>query len=399
MLRVGLSGGIGAGKSTVARRLVEHGAFLIDSDVIAREVVMPGSPGLAELVDCFGADILDEQGALDRPAMAGRVFNDAQARAELNSIVHPRIGARTAELMTEAPTDSVLVHDVPLLVEAEYGPGYHLVVIVDAPVEDRVRRLISRGLNEGDARARIDAQATEAQRRAAADVWLANSGSEEDVLSEVDDLWADRLVPFEANVRLRRRVPQRPPRLVTYEPEWSREAQRLMDRIKLTAGPSALRVDHVGSTAVPGLDSKDIIDLQLTVPSMDVADELAEPLADAGFPVVPEIKQDSVHPNDPDPGQWRKRTHSAADPGRYVNLHLREAGTAGWRFAFLLRDWLRAEPSQREDYLRFKRDTAEKHALDGTPDGYVVSKQPWFEQALPKAAEWAARTGWEPPEY
>lgn len=192
VLRIGLSGGIGSGKSTVARRFAEHGAVVIDADVIAREVVSPGSDGLAELVERFGPDILDADGALDRPAMAGRVFGDDDARARLNAVVHPRIAARTAELMAEAPADAVVVHDIPLLVEAGYGPHYDLVVIVDAPVEQRVRRLIERGLEESDARARIRAQATEEQRRAAADVWLDNTGSTDDLVAQVDALWSER---------------------------------------------------------------------------------------------------------------------------------------------------------------------------------------------------------------
>ncbi len=122
MLRVGLSGGIGSGKSTVARRLTERGAVVVDADVVAREVVEPGSEGLRELVSRFGSEILDAEGALDRPAMARRVFGDDAARAELNSVVHPRIGERTAELMGRAPSDAVLVHDIPLLVEAGYQP-------------------------------------------------------------------------------------------------------------------------------------------------------------------------------------------------------------------------------------------------------------------------------------
>src|SRR5436190_10365631 len=115
MLRVGLTGGIGSGKSTVAGRLAEHGAILIDSDMLAREVVEPGTPGLREIVDAFGAEILASDGSLDRPKLAARVFADQDARARLNAIVHPRVGARTAELMTSAPPDAIVVHDVPLL--------------------------------------------------------------------------------------------------------------------------------------------------------------------------------------------------------------------------------------------------------------------------------------------
>src|SRR5438874_7002447 len=128
MLRVGLSGGIGSGKSTVAGRLAEHGAMLIDADRIAREVVEPGTDGLAEVVEAFGADLLDPDGALDRPALAARVFGDDVARARLNAIVHPRVGARTQELTEQAADDAIVVYDVPLLVENGLAPFYHLVI-------------------------------------------------------------------------------------------------------------------------------------------------------------------------------------------------------------------------------------------------------------------------------
>src|SRR5690349_19395640 len=129
MLRVGLTGGIGSGKSTVARRLAEHGAVVIDADKIAREVVEPGTDGLAEIHAAFGDDVISD-GALDRAALAQRVFTDETARATLNGIVHPRIGARTGELMAAAPADAIVVHDVPLLVENHLGPAYHLVLVV-----------------------------------------------------------------------------------------------------------------------------------------------------------------------------------------------------------------------------------------------------------------------------
>ncbi|EQD81479.1 dephospho-CoA kinase [Saccharopolyspora erythraea NRRL 2338] len=395
VLRVGLSGGIGSGKSTVAKRLADLGAVVIDSDVLAREVVAPGSDGLAAVVERFGSDVLDADGALDRPAMARRVFGDDEARAALNAIVHPRVGARTAELMEQAAEDAIVVHDVPLLVELGYAPSYHLVVIVDAPVEDRVRRLVDRGLEESDARARIRAQATEDQRREAADVWLDNSGAVDDVHAAVDALWADRLVPFEANVRLRTRPPERSPVLVEPDPEWPRTARRLLARVERAAGDAVVRADHVGSTSVPDLPAKDVVDLQLTVRSMAAADGLAEPLARAGFPVVPEIRGDNPHPVAPAPGQWAKRVHVSADPGRYANLHVRVAGGPGWRYALLFRDWLRADDDAREEYLRIKREAAQRHASN--PDAYTEAKEPWFADALPRAEEWASRTGWEPP--
>ncbi|WP_114454811.1 dephospho-CoA kinase [Halopolyspora algeriensis] len=398
MLRIGLSGGIGSGKSTVARRLVEHGAVLVDADVIAREVVAPGTEGLAELVDCFGREILDAEGALDRSAMARRVFADDEARAELNGIVHPKVGARTAQLMAEAPEDAIVVHDIPLLVEAGYAAEYHLTVIVDAPVEDRVRRLVERGLEESDARARIRAQADEQQRRDAADVWLDNGGQVDDVLAEVDRLWTERLVPFESNVRWGQRAPKQAPELVEHDPEWPRQARRLCARIEKAAGDLALRTDHIGSTSVPELAAKDVVDVQVTVRSPGDADALAGPLGAAGFPVIPEIRGDNPHSVEPDPAQWHKRVHASADPGRRANVHLRVAGSAGWRYALLFRDWLRDDAQARAEYETLKREVAGRFATDPDTDRYADAKEPWFTEAFLRAEEWARQTGWTPPE-
>ncbi|GAB3299830.1 dephospho-CoA kinase [Parasphingorhabdus pacifica] len=396
MLRVGLSGGIGSGKSTVARRLAEWGAIVIDADVIAREVVRPGSAGLTELVERFGPDILDADGALDRPAMAARVFGDEESRAALNSITHPRIGARTAELMAEAPEDGIVVHDMPLLVEAGYAADYHLVVIVDAPEEDRVRRLIDRGLDESDARARIRAQATGEQRRAAADVWIDNSGPVEGVLGEVDELWQQRLVPFERNLRARRPPEREPGRLMDSDPEWPRTARRWIARIGRAAGERALRMDHIGSTAVPGLPAEDLLDVQLTVASWVDAEAIAEPLAQAGLPRRPDVAYDPVRDIEPDPAQWRKSFHVSADPGRPLNLHVRVEGTAGWRYGLLLPAWLRATPEAREKYERVKRETVARAAAEPSGGDRAEAEDPWFAEALPLADEWAAETGWYP---
>lgn len=396
MLRVGLTGGIGSGKSTVAGRLAEHGAVVIDADKIAREVVEPGTDGLAELVAAFGQEILDGA-ALDRAALARKVFSDESARATLNGIVHPRIGARTGELMAAAPDDAIIVHDVPLLVENHLGPAYHLVLVVDAPEETRVHRVVhDRGMAESDARARIKAQAGTEARRAAADVWLDNGGSRDEVLAEVDRLWADRLVRYEANVRLHRRARYGSPRLVDPDPTWPAQAKRLCERIAMAAGDLALRVDHTGSTSVAGLPAKDIIDLQVTVRSIAEADRLAEPLAAAGFPRMAHITHDEPKSYAPDPAEWEKRYHAAADPGRIANVHVRVEGSHGWRLALLFPDWLRAHPAERDDYLATKRRLVAEFETDDTTENYAEAKEAWFNDAMPRAEKWAAATGWQP---
>lgn len=193
-MRIAVTGGIGSGKSAVTARLAQRGAVVIDADRIAREVVEPGTPGLAAVVAEFGPGILTPDGALDRPAMAAIVFADAERRRALEAIVHPLVGRRSQELLDAAPEDAVVVYDVPLLAEsADLGraDGFDRVVVVTAPVETRVRRLVSRGLSEDDARARIAAQASDDARLAIADLVVDNSGDLEALDAEVDRLWAD----------------------------------------------------------------------------------------------------------------------------------------------------------------------------------------------------------------
>jgi dephospho-CoA kinase len=192
VLTIGLTGGIGAGKSEVARLLTTYGAVLIDADRIAREVVEPGTAGLAEVVARFGPEVLTADGALDRAAMASRVFGDEEARRRLEAVVHPLVAQRTQELLASVPADAVVVHDVPLLVEKGYAASYDMVVVVEAPEELRVARLVEhRGFSPDDARARIAAQASSAERIAAADVVIDNSGTLGDLEAQVAELWVE----------------------------------------------------------------------------------------------------------------------------------------------------------------------------------------------------------------
>ena len=193
MLRIGLTGWIGSGKSTVSALLAERGARIVDADVLAREVVAPGTPGLTAIVDTFGEKVLTADGALDRPALAAVVFGDPAARATLDGIVHPLVRARAVELISALPADAVVVQDIPLLVETGQADSFDLVLVVEADPETRVARLVQRGLPEGDARARIAAQATDEQRRAVADVVLDSSGTQEALAAQVDRFWADRV--------------------------------------------------------------------------------------------------------------------------------------------------------------------------------------------------------------
>jgi dephospho-CoA kinase len=195
VLRIGLTGGIGSGKSTVAGLLAARGARIVDADRIAREVVEPGTPGLEAVVAAFGEQVLTPEGALDRPALAAVVFADPDARRRLDGIVHPLVRARAAELVAAAPPDAVVVQDVPLLVETGQADSFDLVLVVQADLDTRLRRLVGRGLSEDDARARIAAQATDEQRRAVADVVLDNSGTLAELEAQVDRFWAERVAP------------------------------------------------------------------------------------------------------------------------------------------------------------------------------------------------------------
>lgn len=186
---MGLTGGVGSGKSTVAQLLAGHGAIVVDADAIAREVVEPGTPGLAAVVDRFGERVLGPEGRLDRAALAAIVFHDSAELAALNAIVHPLIGARTAELMATAPADAIVVHDIPLLVEGDLAGGFDAVVVVEAALQTRLDRLAERGLAPDDARARIANQASDEQRRAVADELISNDGTLAALEREVDELW------------------------------------------------------------------------------------------------------------------------------------------------------------------------------------------------------------------
>jgi dephospho-CoA kinase len=198
MLRIGLTGGIGSGKSTVSALLAARGAVIIDADRIAREVVEPGTAGLAAVVEAFGDGVLAADGSLDRPALAAVVFADPAARARLDGIVHPLVRDRAVELAVAAPPDAVLVNDVPLLVETGQAGSYDVVLVVEADLAVRLTRLVERGMTEEDARARIAAQATDEQRRAAADVVLDNSGTREQLAEQVDRFWEERVAPARA---------------------------------------------------------------------------------------------------------------------------------------------------------------------------------------------------------
>ncbi|MEV0290238.1 dephospho-CoA kinase [Kribbella sp. NPDC050820] len=192
MLRVGLTGGIGSGKSAVSARLAARGAVVIDSDVLAREVVAKGTDGLTEVVEVFGDGVLTPEAELDRPAVGRIVFGDEAARRKLEAIIHPRVRSRAAEIEAAAPAGAVVVHDIPLLVETGQAGKFDVLLIVDVPVEVQVERLTAqRGMTEAEAKQRIASQASREQRLAVADVVVDNSGTLEDLDRRVGEVWEE----------------------------------------------------------------------------------------------------------------------------------------------------------------------------------------------------------------
>lgn len=406
MLRIGLTGGIGAGKSAVSQAFSQCGGIIVDGDVIAREVVEPGTEGLAALVDAFGDDILLPDGALNRPALAAKAFSSDETRATLNGIVHPLVGKRRAEIIAAVSEDAVVVEDIPLLVESGMAPLFPLVVVVHADAEVRVRRLVEqRGMAEEDARARIAAQADDEQRRAVADIWLDNSGTPDALAERAREVWNHRITPFARNLSAGDIV-RSPARLVRADPSWPDQARRIVARVKTACGHKALRVDHIGSTAVRGLDAKNTIDIQVTVESLSIADELASALLSVGYPRVDSISADVVKPgarstderydHSDDPTLWLKRIHGSADPGRPTNVHIRVDGWPDQQFALLFVDWLAANPAVRDEYVAVKRKAEQAAAPDGDIERYLAVKEPWFLEAYRRAWDWADAVDWRP---
>ncbi|WP_335988455.1 dephospho-CoA kinase [Glycomyces sp. MUSA5-2] len=394
MLNVALTGGIGAGKSTVAKQLAELGARVIDADALSREVVAPDTEGLAAVVSRFGPEVLTPEGALDRAKLAEIVFDSAPARAELEAIVHPRVRARAREITDSLPDDAIVVQDIPLLAETGQAPGFHLAIDVEAPRELRLERLAARGLDRADALRRIDAQASDADRREVCDVVLSNDHDVHELERRVALLWDERIKPFAENLQNERYEP-RPEKLqlVETDPAWAHRFEHHAARLRRVMGPSAVRIDHVGSTAVPGLPAKDVVDIQVTVVSLHIVDAFAEALGDAGY--FGKVAYDSPKPGHPDIEQWEKRFYGSADPGNIAHLHFRSIDAPGQRYALLFRDWLRADAQARAEYAHVKGALAAK--FDSTRE-YTEAKEPWFDrEGWPRANRWAEEHGWHAP--
>lgn len=397
MLRVGVTGGIGSGKSTVSRRLAELGAVVVDADEVAREVVEPGESALRAIRERFGHKVIRADGRLDRTGLAGLVFPDPEALRTLEAITGPAIASRVALRRRGVEAGRVSVFDMPLLVERGLWVHEHLTIVVESDVETRVRRLVElRGLAEADARHRIAAQATDEQRRVAADVLLANKGTVDELAGEVTRLWDERLELWNRNLlagsRTRRAEVDA---VVAPRSDWAARGARVVAKLAAAlAHEPVTDVSHIGSTAVPGLIAKDVIDVQVGVRSLSTADTdgFHDALRHAGYLVTAGNLGDRPKPGT-DPLAWGKRFWGGCDPREIVHVHVRETDSEGWRFALLFRDWLRHESRERDDYADEKRRLLAVH-----PDtsAYAEAKEPWFDEAWARAHAWGDRTGWQP---
>lgn len=299
MLQVGLTGGMASGKSTVAAILAGFGAVIIDADQVARDVVAVGAPGLAAVVGEFGPQVLQPGGALDRAALAEQVFDDDEALGRLNAIVHPLVRQAIAERICTLPSDAIVVQDVPLLVENEMASQFHLVVVVAASQTTRIQRAIKRGLPQSQVIARLAAQVDDQARRLAADAWIENEDSQENLREAVEVLWHARVVPFAENLsRSRYAMPGEMPVPPPSENKWRQRADRLIARIDRVADGSlaAVTVEPVRDTT-----QLELIELRSRATTEDLA---ADALLEAGFVKI------------------RSRTFANADPGRPAVLRL-----------------------------------------------------------------------------
>lgn len=330
VLTVAVTGGIGAGKSTLARRWADRGAVLVDSDQLAREVVAPGTPGLAEVVASFGSGVLAADGTLDRAALAAIVFADRAARERLEAITHPRVRTRFTALKDAAPPTAIVVNDIPLLVDPVTAAGFHLVTGVHADDEVRVRRLMQRGLSAPDARARIAAQIPDERRRPLCDVWLDNDAGVDLLRRRADRLFDERLVPFRDNLLAGRptAAPARPGP-VTLEPgagaangsdpDHSDRIARAARRVSTAVGGGA-RVASLDTDS--GRRDPGAIGLAVTAPDLDTARSWSVPLAAVGFPPLP---GDPVEPGPGALGAGPPGTVfrcGSADPGLTLYLYV-----------------------------------------------------------------------------
>ena len=406
MLRIGLTGGIGAGKSAVSATFSQCGGVVVDGDVIAREVVEPGTEGLAALVDAFGDDILLPDGALNRPALAAKAFSSDETRATLNGIVHPLVGKRRAELIAAVPEDSVVVEDIPLLVESGMAPMFPLVVVVFADAEVRLTRLVEqRGMAEDDARARIAAQASDSS--------VARSPMSGWTIRVLPRRWPNVLV--RSGITASRRSPPISVRatLLAHPSDWFLPIRSGRTRPHASSPVSRPRVGQTRCASTtsapprfPGWTRRMPSTFRSRSNHWLRQTNSTAALRSAGYPRIDDVSSDVVKldarstaerfDHSGDAALWRKRLHGSADPGRPTFVHLRVDGWPNQQFALLFVDWLKANPDVRDEYLSVKRDAERAASPDGDIERYLDVKEPWFLEAYRRAWDWADSSSWRP---
>ncbi len=316
MLSIGLTGGIAAGKSLLAARFRDLGAVLIDADRLARDVVAPGTAGLAAVVSHFGDGVLRPDGSLDRPKLGAIVFGDAAAREALNGVVHPLVRAAAQALKDDAGPGRIVVQDIPLLVETGQGANFHLVVVVQAREETRLARMVQdRGMDDREARARLAAQASDAERSAAADVLILNDGPPEKAVAQLDALWHTRLLPFAANLASGDPAPRNTSAEGPVPDAMAR--WRITARLAVAVGDAAAGIEQVnraagidraGTESDPGCPAGHGPDVLVRLRDPAGASSVLPGLALAGFFAVPGTSPLLLR---------------SADPGQAVSVSLR----------------------------------------------------------------------------
>lgn len=288
MLSLGLTGGIAAGKSLLTARFRDLGAVVIDADQLARDVVAPGTPGLEAVVATFGDRILAPDGSLNRAKLGSVVFADQGARESLNAIVHPRVRAAADALKADAGDGAIVVQDIPLLVESGQEASYHLVLVVQAPREERIARMVrDRGMSYDDALARMAAQATDEQRAAAADVLIDNGGLPEGAVAQLDLLWQERLLPYAANMTSQQPAKWAVARDDAGAPQQVAQAQAAQARVAARLAQAVRHLPGAQVSALPGPAGR-MLEFRMGVEGAGAAyhpsaSEWADALALAGF--------------------------------------------------------------------------------------------------------------------
>lgn len=377
MIKIGLSGGIGSGKSTVVKMLSSCGAYIIDSDKLAREVVEPGTPGLHSIVEHFGEKVLAESGELNRNALSAIVFQSDEARKVLNSITHPRIAQRTQQLIEEAPRDSIIVHDTPLLVELNLGVFYDAVIIVWASMETRLHRLQKyRDMPQEEALSRIHAQTSDEIRSQTADVVIDNNSTVEAARAQVYDLFYHYLVPWRDHL-IEGEPLSMPISLVSHQgknPIAPKIIARLWTLLHSVTDSGIVSIEHIGATSMNLSLGQDIIDIHITVTHWNKKDIILSTLKDGGYVMV-KYRHDEE--------KLAEYILSSTNPLRKSCIYIHHVDNPCREMYLHSNEFLRLHPQYHQQYIQSK--------VEGLlSEKYSHNKKLFFESLYPQIQQWRA---------